>query len=195
MASAMAAIGAAFAGSGAAAAGTAATAGWLSTASSIATIAGGAAAGVSLLRTLGTKAPEPTPINYQAHNAVVDQANKDALLQREQLDLETNRMRGEATNRSILAAQGEQNVNLQRQQQVLAAEEASNAKARQKQLQLLEIESASIEQALRTQARQETAALDRKTKQKKLSLITGQTGRRSLLTSTALGYGRSFGVG
>ncbi|MDA0991899.1 MAG: hypothetical protein O3A51_14260, partial [Verrucomicrobia bacterium] len=66
---------------------------------------------------------------------MIDQVNEDVRIQQEQLNLETNRMRGEETNRIILTAQGEQNVNLQRQQQVLAAEEASNAAARQRQLQ------------------------------------------------------------
>ena len=66
-----------------------------------------------------------------------------------------------------------------------------NTEARQRQLQLLELESAGIETALRKAAQAETDAQKKKQKNRKIALITGTRGRRSLLTSGSTGYGIS----
>jgi hypothetical protein len=158
----------------------------LETLAMIGTVVTAAATGVSLLRTLNTKAPKPPEINYDAHNAQVDSANEAAANQQRLLDQETRRLTGQQ--------QSEEAARQARQNAVLRMEQDNNSRARQDQLRLLEVESAGIETALRENARKETAVLDRKEKQKKIALITGTTGRRSLLTSTALGYKRkSFG--
>lgn len=166
----------------------------METVTMIGTAISAASAGVSLLRTLNTKPPKPPEINYDAHNAQVDSANAAAANQQRLLDQETLRLTGQQQSEEAARQAGLANDDRSRQDAILRMEQDNSARARQDQLRLLEVESASIETALRENARKETAVLDRKEKQKKIALITGATGRRSLLTSTALGYKRkSFG--
>ena len=166
----------------------------METVTMIGTAISAASAGVSLLRTLNTKPPKPPEINYDAHNAQVDSANAAAANQQRSLDQETRRLTGQQQSKEAARQACLANDDRSRQDAILRMGQDNSARARQDQLRLLEVEGASIETALRENARKETAVLDRKEKQKKIALITGTTGRRSLLTSTALGYKRkSFG--
>lgn len=157
-------------------------------------VVAGVSSGVSLIRAINTKPPKPPEINYEAHNAAVDRANEDAANQQRLLDQETRRMQAQEFESQARLAQSAADSERTRQNDLLQLELQANADARQQHVRALELESASIERALRQQAERETEAQERKTKNKKIAMITGQRGRRSLLTSTALGHRRPVGL-
>ena len=155
------------------------------------TLLSGVAAGTSLLRSINTPMPKMPEIDYEGHNIAVEKANKLESEQREKIRKETRRMQGlDYQDELALAREGESEARTN-QSRALQAEMALNTEARQRQLQLLELESAGIETALRKQAQAQTDAQKKKQKNKKIALITGARGRRSLLTSGSTGYGIS----
>ena len=156
-----------------------------------ATVMSSVASGVSLLRSINTPMPKMPEIDYEGHNIAVEKANKLESEQREKIRKETRRMKGlDYQDELALAREGESDASTN-QSRALQAEQAVNTEARQRQLQMLELESSGIETALRKKAQAETDAQKKKQKNRKIALITGTRGRRALLTSGSTGYGIS----
>lgn len=134
----------------------------------------------------------PTP-DFTASNRAIINAN-DA--QREQINLMSQSRetaRRDMVNQQ-LAAWGRESVSaspamaleLQREQDELN-------RIQQRSLAEMQAESVRVETAVRQAAERETRALEEQQQRRRLKLVTGQTGRRSLLTSNARGYS-SLGV-
>lgn len=157
-------------------------------------VVAGISSGVSLIRSIATKPPKPPAIDYKSHNAAVDRANEGAAQQQRLLDQETARMTAEQNQAQWSMAQSEADSERARQNDLLNLELKANSDAREQHVRALELESSAIERALRKEAERETEAQERKTRNKKVAMLTGQRGRRSLLTSTALGYRRPIGL-
>ena len=166
----------------------------MATISTIGTAISAATAVFSLISTLTAEQPKIPDIDYAGHNAQVDLANEESERQKRLIAQETQRLQGEADTQKQFLLTSENNGIRESQNAVLRAEQNQNSAARQDQLRLLELEGATIEKALRESAQKGIASQKRQETNKKLAMVTGLRGRRSLLTSNALGYDQQ-GIG